>query len=524
VALLESFVHKMGQVGSHVWDDSGGQPVPRPALQRLCGWNREHLHKAFEQFLGQRSLAVRLATFWHILGFESRETAAAAFEALGPINERLDFLSVIGPMVVMSDQSLCSRASFLFSIYDFNGSGSVNHAEFFIAMRTLFKGLARFFPEARVMTPAEVEEDTINLFEKMDVDCSGLVLLDEVISWAYRSKGLRLLMSPFPVKDSRVFEELIQFSRANHAMDRPVEKMSKRMEKCARYKLRLCPDPIACGSESKGSKPIGSRQRARPWRQPVGISKTHAWVMWKFYSSLSGAGRTVLISDLLKVLADKTLTRLLEESVGISGKAESDEGKFSEFEDVTKIVWHLHGHLADSDTIGRLNVLRRDGEEHISLRGMFCLVWPCVHERDINSCLRWCQSFRAREVLHELVEGCEGRQSPLLAEDLELLFDFMDVNHDGEVSLEELCDKGHVKIDLARKLMKRLDDDNSGSITKGEMRSIVYKFDPSIKNKLKGAFASAQMPTKLPQIQGTTSFQEANPTLLGTRRHSDKRR
>merc|ERR1719343_1823923 len=146
---------------------------------------------------------------------------------------------------------------------------------------------------------------------------------------------------------------------------------------------------------------------------------------------------------------------------------------------------------------------------------MFCLVWTFVHENEIDACLRWSQTFRAREILEEIIEGTgEGKPpSKIAVDDIEVIFEVMDVNHDGEIDIDELCHKGHIDVELARRLVKRWDEDGSGTLNKSELRSIIYKFDPSVKNKLKGIYASTQMPPRPRQ---------ANPTLLTSpRRQSD---
>jgi hypothetical protein len=240
--------------------------------------------------------------------------------------------------------------------------------------------------------------------------------------------------------------------------------------------------------------------------------------MWKLFSSIADDHLPVVaIAELVKLLADKTgVMRTLERCSGLEGTKAGDEGH-AEFNGISKVVMHLHGHLVDADTLGRLSGMTRAGEEHLSLRAMFCLVWPFVHENEIDACLRWCQSFRAREILEEIIEGTgEGKPpSKIAVGDLEVLFEVMDVNNDGEIDVDELCHKGHINVEIARRLVKRWDEDGSGTLNKSELRSIIYEFDPSVKNKLKGLYASTQMSPRPPQ---------GHPTLLTvSRRRSDKR-
>merc|ERR1712048_917033 len=116
------------------------------------------------------------------------------------------------------------------------------------------------------------------------------------------------------------------------------------------------------------------------------------------------------------------------------------------------------------------------------------------------------------------LEGAgEGKPPTNIAvDDIEVLFQVMDVNHDGEIDVDELCFKGQIDVELARRLVKRWDEDGNGTLNKSELRSIIYEFDPSLKNKLKGIYASTQM---------SPGLHQACPTLLTSpRQQSDKQR
>merc|ERR1712217_742818 len=99
-------------------------------------------------------------------------------------------------MVLMSDQHYVSRGSMLFSMFDFNSSGSVNRAEFFIAVRSLLRGLSCFF-KLTPPTKEDMEKLTFEVFDKMDEDKSDLILLGESLTYIYRSKEFRMLTGLF---------------------------------------------------------------------------------------------------------------------------------------------------------------------------------------------------------------------------------------------------------------------------------------------------------------------------------------
>merc|ERR1719443_1931081 len=144
----------MGTAGSQVW--ANVTPVPKDAVKCLSGWTRSRLKESFELFKVNGSLTVTAGTFRRIL--KSPQVSQETFDIFRPKNGRIDFLTVFGPMVLMSDQHFISKVSFFFSIYDFNGNGGLNLAEFFISMRTMFKGIECLFDGATLPSAKMLEE------------------------------------------------------------------------------------------------------------------------------------------------------------------------------------------------------------------------------------------------------------------------------------------------------------------------------------------------------------------------------
>merc|ERR1719327_1037390 len=127
----------------------------------------------------------------------------------------------------MSDQHFISKVSFFFSIYDFNGSGSINRPEFFISMKTMFSGLSRIFADANTPSMIQLEESTVEVFDNMDKDRSGHATLDEVLTWAYRSRPLQHVLSPFTSKSTEMFEEPISFHTVGSELSLEAERYQK---------------------------------------------------------------------------------------------------------------------------------------------------------------------------------------------------------------------------------------------------------------------------------------------------------
>lgn len=61
------------------------------------------------------------------------------------------------PQRVRIAEEFISRVTFMFSVCDFNSNGSIKRSELFIGLRSLFKGLSRFFPKCKAPTAEELE-------------------------------------------------------------------------------------------------------------------------------------------------------------------------------------------------------------------------------------------------------------------------------------------------------------------------------------------------------------------------------
>merc|ERR1740123_1500218 len=142
-------------------------------------------------------------------------------------------------MVVTSNQQYISKASFLFSLFDLNSGGTVNRAEFFIAMRMLVVGTANFFVGAQAMDPQSLERLTDEVFNRIDDDQSGSIGLGEALAFAYRSKALMRLLLPFPPVDTRIFENLVIFGDQSTLMQTAVDRATEHETKTVVKKLSM---------------------------------------------------------------------------------------------------------------------------------------------------------------------------------------------------------------------------------------------------------------------------------------------
>jgi len=154
-----------------------------------------------------------LPSFMKGLDIKERHDGDVMFNVLKNKSDKVEWLAVLAAMILMSNQKYISKVTFLFSLCDFDGSGTINCAELCIGMRYLFLGISRFFKNAMLPPRADVENAAIAAFGKMDADHSSSVTISEVVSFSYMSKNMRMLLSPFPATDDRIFEELIQFDR-----------------------------------------------------------------------------------------------------------------------------------------------------------------------------------------------------------------------------------------------------------------------------------------------------------------------
>lgn len=493
-----------------MWKD--GAPRMPSALQVLAGWGREDLAEAIVRFRSSPTLAVYPCDLAHILGKQFTEKGTAElYSALGiRSTQQVDFLSMILPMVVMSDQSYISKVTFLFSIADFNSSGTINRPEFYIALRSLFKGLSRFFPSALPPSGASLEKATNRVFDKIDEDRSGLVDLEEILVFAYRSKGLRDIMAPFPGQDSRDFEELCTFAGGNSAHEKSRAQNLQLEEQGLRKKLMLTPDPAPQGATKPG--PAKKKPR-RPCQEPAIITKPRVYVMWSVFNALQTGAQVKcgILLDFIK--ADKKLTAALERGAGCL----RDEGLLFNDESKQGIVSYVKAHLTSASSTQKLK--ERPADEQISMRALLSMLWTNVPEREINQSLRWCRNFQAIAAIRELLKPTKSAMVDpdydperdavslqVTEDDVQALFDVIDLDGNGKLSVQELIKIGRLSPEEATQMSSLWDRDRDGLLTPSDFLQIIRSLGEVVNREMKSLYhASLQS-----SAQGSTA--RAPPT------------
>jgi len=499
----------MGAVAARLWER--GTPRLRPEFGILQSWSREQLKKTVAGFREQKNMAVEFEDFSRLIQFPNSKEAELAFKLLANKKGRADFLSVIGSMVIMSDQQYISRVSFLFSVFDFDGSGEVNRAEFWIAMRTLFMGLAKLFENATVPGPSDVEKLTQEVFDRVDFDGSGCLMLGEALAFAYRSKGLKQIMEPFPAKDERIFEERVIFALSSapsppsdvSAAPKELALAPNKAKATTRQRLKTSPDPTedvdtssAPGMLRTASTPASPKAKVtnkaarkltrRNKTSAMTVTKEHAWLLWKFLAHCSGdTSPTKIAYDVLQpfLYSKGKVQQALDEGCKRTEKGQMDRPKE---DDIMRIKSYLVCHLASLE----LQKAFKEAEgQPISLRAFFCLVWSTFPESDIENCVKWCGLFTAKLVLEEILdEDGDGKVEDVDPEDVEAIFFAIDMNGDGRVTVEELVSNGGFSEAQAHKLMS-LDRDRKGSLDMRDVKAAASRNHAQVSESFRGLFA-----------------------------------
>jgi len=500
----------MGAVFNRLWSKGFlggfGTPQVHPELEKLLGWSREELQYAFQRFCTKPSLAVTVDSFADIVRLESSSEERAAFQRLKPNRERVDMLSVFGAMVATSNQRFISRVSFLFSIFDLDSSGTINRAEFVIGVRALLKGISCFFESAVLPSKRELEDMTVEVFERIDADRSGFITIGELLNYSYRSGELKKFLDPFPAEDDRLFEQLIVFVRDNDEFAQASEEALRKWE----HKLDLSPGGSFVDSSSRRTRRNSSFQmggtrrsqfsvrREGPPKAPKQFTKAHTWFVYRVFALMAGGGMQTTINsdDLQKMLedhraVDDILTKVSSaagEVIGPRERTTNGTRRVSiagDTQDLNKLIAHLRRYFNDRHAVAKLDTL---GQGNITMRAFFCVVLHSLSEGEIETCLRWCQAFRAHDVLKEFMST--GNTQRLNFEDVRLIFQAMDTDGNGALSLEELMVGGELDEATARQLMKRLDEDESGTVTVDELQGILRSIDTQLRSDFKDCFES----------------------------------
>jgi len=509
----------MGTALTTIWDK--GHPQVKESLQSLQNWSREDIQEACAKFKHDSGLAVNLGTFMRVLGFTDRQKAEAAFNELKNNRDHVEWFAVIAAMLVMSNQKYISKTTFLFSLCDFNSSGHVNVAELCIGMRYLFMGIHRFFANATVPTRDEIEKSTIAVFAKIDTHKTDYISIGEVVAFSYMSKNLRTLLGPFPSSDERIFEDLVTFAFSSKGQKIASTLRLETQEQKMLQELRLAPHAGTHTTVSPSSqrRTQARKMRNRPWHDNSTITKPFAWLMYHLFTELQDAGLRAIPNQ---VLADavgdhRRLKTLLQQ---FSQKAAAVDVDMNEpGHPLTLLLVLMEKHLTDKNFATRLH--DHDGDA-VSLHGLFCLMCPQVTEAEIDDGMRWCAAYRAHDVLSELLRY---KTSPMVdaaadapqhtlelnisEDDVLALFEAVDMDGSGEMSMQELCEKGSLPPGEARRLIELWDRSRSGELSKGDILAIVHQVHSSVRQSMKALFTESR---GRPPVQSAPDLSWKAPT------------
>merc|ERR1712241_1502805 len=143
-----------------------------------------------------------------------------------------------------------------------------------------------------------------------------------------------------------------------------------------------------------GVKTVGMRRSTARKRDTLCVSPSrrgrivnvmtpvHAWVTYRFFTSLSHGESAVPVEDILHLLKYKSdnLPKILEEACNIDkrqhgepGISEAKMAGVSAVHDIPQVIHELSQLLARPDTQERLDHLHASA---LTLRGVLCMLWP----------------------------------------------------------------------------------------------------------------------------------------------------
>jgi len=380
----------------------------------------------------------------------------------------------------------------LFSVYNLNGSGYITRAELFIGMRTLYKGLSHFFTGFVGPSSEEIEGCLESLF--VTIGAKDFISLGEALTFAYRDRTFRQLTDPFPSKDEVICEDMVHFEEVESSAPKEA-RSEEQLERCVRERIRLSPDPADWRPSRPRARPIVKKD----WVPPANITRMHAWLMWRFFKELAGGNRIITVDHLRTVVCDEfRVAAVLKAAQEQRGDWVDAPGVVTTLAMQRFCLQASGGHLRD-----RLEDLAAHSTVGISLRGLCSMVWPHVREADVEILLGWCKAYQARSVLKELMRRMQEEVPDIDAEDIEALFDTLDGNRDGQQTVEELGRSGHNElICSSRRLLDRLLSQPNTSLSKAEVRSVVFNMDHTLKAQFQlvhAAETSARTPVTSPR-------------------------
>lgn len=455
------------------------------------------------KFRSENAHLVNLCIFMRVLRLNDRKDAEPAFDAFKNSKERVEWLSVIAIMILMSNQKFISKVTFLFSLADFNGNREVNCAELCIGLRYLMLGISHAFPHIKVPPKNEVEKDTIEVFSKIDGDKSAYVTLEEIVSFAYMSTPLRRFFAPFPAEDQRIFEELIIFNQESGCQRHESVKRLGEQEKKMINSLRLTPD---VAQKKQGRRSEMRAKRERPWCENTMVTKPFSFLVYRLFAHLIDESANWISNETLLNLTHSN--KVLKEIVDGAVKHSAEQGVEDPGHPLRTVASSLESRITGAEFA---RSVQHHGD-HISLRALFCLLCPGVKEAEIQDGMKWCHGYRAHDVLEELLKHKTGAMSldrdssfddrpdeervhiEVDEEDIDALLEAIDLDKNGNISLEDLVKGGNLQPEEARRLVRLWDREKTGELSKGDLLAIVHEMHSSVRQNMKALFANSKLP------------------------------
>merc|ERR1711971_560491 len=212
---------------------------------------------------------------------------------------------------------------------------------------------------------------------------------------------------------------------------------------------------------------------------------------------------------LLETVSDPIKLKSVLDAAFVAASAE--EGVLEDSLNHTQVV-KLQNHLTTRQFLALLEEHRGEG---VTLRALFCWCCPSVREAEIEDGMRWCKAYRAHDVLEELLKY---QSSPMVdprfhhnskpedmnlevdEDDIDALFEALDMDGDGDLSMAELCRGGKLELEEGRRLIELWDRDKTGNLSKADVTAIVFQMHSSVRQTMKAVFADSRF-----SFSGTTS-------------------
>eukprot|EP00913_Durusdinium_trenchii_P004052 g3754.t1 len=376
----------MGKIASKIWSKGllGGFGIPELSkpLEPLTFWSRADLIEAYQHFLDDCSQTLDRHEFTDVFQcFSDTISADAAFHALHPRKGKLDGNTIFGAVVATSNQTFISKVSLIYSIYDMDGDGALNKAEFTIVLRSLLHGLRLFYNDAVMPNDAELEVAIDECFKRIDCDRSGYITLGEFLVYAYRNRELQ-----------EMFETV--------------------------------PDDAPLSARAPRRRHTGGMVR------PVKADGQGTWCGSVAYAKLTGRTGDE------KGMADDRIDTRMDTSASVASTVEVSMPATLAHTDLLAEVEALSAHfqriLLDPQVRHRLEWLQ---PSPLSLRAFLCLSFWSLTPTNIECILAWGKAFRAAEVLKDLL----STEAVLVSDDeIDVLFANIDIDSSGDLTISEL--------------------------------------------------------------------------------------